>query len=62
MRDYAALYGFTLKEGFTEICGHSFNSIEIWKGDKYLGFIKDNTRTRLRDLKQLIIENIGRWG
>lgn len=61
MREFAALYGFTLKEGFTEICDHGFNSIEIWKGDKYLGFIKDNTRTRLRDLKQLIIENIGRW-
>ena len=61
MREFAALYGFTLKEGFTEICDHGFNSIELWKGGKYLGYIKDDTRTRLKDLKQLIVENIGRW-
>lgn len=61
MREFAALYGFTLKEGFTEICDHGFYSIELWKGGKYLGYIKDDTRTRLRDLKQLIIGNIGMW-
>ena len=61
MREFAALYGFTVKEDVTETCIHAFNSIELWKGDKYLGFIKDDTRTRLKDLKQLIVENIGRW-